>query len=81
MPVKGLPTWLAQPHLDQVPYDEGNDWTYRPHIVHRRDIPLLFVYSDGTPLDERRLDAFTFRLARGVRTPDSVRGGPRLWLR
>ncbi len=40
-----LPTWLAQPHLDSgdlvlVPFDEGNDWTYRPHIVHRRDVPL-----------------------------------------
>ncbi len=33
-------------------------------LRHRRDIPLLFVYSDGTPLDERRLDAFTFRLGR-----------------
>ena len=33
-------------------------------LRHRRDIPLLFIYSDGTPLDERRLDAFTFRLRR-----------------
>jgi DNA-binding transcriptional LysR family regulator len=40
-----LPRWLAQPHLDSgslamVPFDEGNHWTYRPHIIHRRDIPL-----------------------------------------
>ena len=40
-------------------------------LRHRRDIPMLFVYSDGTPLDERRLDAFTFRLgrARGAGDP------------
>lgn len=40
-----LPRWLAQPHLAsgelaRVPFDEGNSWTYRPHIVHRRDVPL-----------------------------------------
>jgi activator of 2-hydroxyglutaryl-CoA dehydratase/predicted nucleotide-binding protein (sugar kinase/HSP70/actin superfamily) len=34
-------------------------------LRHRRDIPLLFIYSDGTPLDERRLAAFTFRLGGG----------------
>jgi DNA-binding transcriptional LysR family regulator len=40
-----LPRWLAGPHLRsgalaRVPFDEGNRWTYRPHIVHRRDVPL-----------------------------------------
>lgn len=30
----------------------------------QKDIPLLFVYADGSPLDLRRLDAFAFRLKR-----------------
>ncbi len=39
-----LPDWLATPHLAsgalvQVPFDEGNRWTYRPQLVHRRDVP------------------------------------------
>ncbi|MCC7540089.1 MAG: hypothetical protein IT379_27980 [Deltaproteobacteria bacterium] len=29
-----------------------------------RDIPLLTIYTDGSPIDERRLGAFTFRLRR-----------------
>lgn len=40
-----LPRWLAAPglaagELVRVPFHEGNTWTYRPHIVSRRDIPL-----------------------------------------
>lgn len=40
-----LPTWLARPWLDrgelrQIGFDEGNRWTYRPHIIWRRDVPL-----------------------------------------
>lgn len=40
-----LPAWLAEPHLASgelvpVPYVDGNRWTYHPHIVHRRDVPL-----------------------------------------
>ena len=31
-------------------------------LRHQRQIPLLFVYSDGSPLDGRRLDSFVFRL-------------------
>lgn len=33
-------------------------------LKHQRDIPMLFVYGDGTPIDERRLNAFVFRLLR-----------------
>jgi hypothetical protein len=62
-------------------WDEGlcdgvvsiNAWGCSPALAsesllrHQRDIPLLFVYSDGTPIDERRLNAFAFRLRRGPR--------------
>lgn len=39
-----LPRWLAAPalaagRLVRVPFDDGNTWTYRPHIVSRRDLP------------------------------------------
>ncbi|MCC6525992.1 MAG: hypothetical protein IT373_25320 [Polyangiaceae bacterium] len=33
-------------------------------LKHEREIPLLFVYADGAPLDERRLDGFAFKLRR-----------------
>ena len=33
-------------------------------LRHQRQIPMLFVYNDGTPLDERRLNGFVFRLRR-----------------
>ena len=33
-------------------------------LRHKREIPLLYVYNDGSPIDERRLDAFAFRLRR-----------------
>ena len=31
-------------------------------LSHRDEIPTLLVYIDGSPIDERRLDAFTFKL-------------------
>jgi len=48
-----------------------NCWGCSPALAsesllrHQRDIPMLFVYTDGTPIDERRLNAFAFRLRRG----------------
>jgi len=33
-------------------------------LRHQVEIPTLFVYNDGTPIDARRLDAFAFRLGR-----------------
>jgi predicted nucleotide-binding protein (sugar kinase/HSP70/actin superfamily) len=47
-----------------------NGWGCSPALAsesvlrHQRDVPMLFVYSDGTPIDERRLNAFAFRLRR-----------------
>ncbi len=48
-----------------------NPWGCGPALVgesllrHATEIPLLFVYGDGTPIDDRRLNAFAFRLRRG----------------
>ncbi|MCK6555381.1 acyl-CoA dehydratase activase-related protein [Candidatus Binatia bacterium] len=45
-------------------------WGCGPALVsesilrHQADIPMLFVYNDGSPVDERRLNAFAFRLRR-----------------
>ncbi len=50
-------------------------WGCGPAIVtesllrHRRDIPSLFFYGDGTPLDPSRLAAFAFELKRGHGEP------------
>ncbi len=43
-------------------------WGCGPSLVaesllrHQKRIPILFIYSDGSPLDETRLDSFAFRL-------------------
>jgi predicted nucleotide-binding protein (sugar kinase/HSP70/actin superfamily) len=56
-----------------------NCWGCSPALAsesllrHQRDIPMLFVYTDGTPIDERRLNAFAFRLRRGAaRSPGAL---------
>jgi predicted nucleotide-binding protein (sugar kinase/HSP70/actin superfamily) len=46
----------------------ASPWGCAPALVaesllrHRREIPTLFVYADGSPIDERRLAAFALRL-------------------
>jgi predicted nucleotide-binding protein (sugar kinase/HSP70/actin superfamily) len=55
-----------------------NGWGCGPALAsesvlrHQRDVPMLFAYSDGTPIDERRLNAFAFRLRR---SPQRSRAG------
>ena len=57
-------------------------WGCGPSLIaesllrHQRDIPLLFLYSDGTPIDTRRLDAFVFRLLRERAEADDTGCGP-----
>jgi activator of 2-hydroxyglutaryl-CoA dehydratase/predicted nucleotide-binding protein (sugar kinase/HSP70/actin superfamily) len=50
----------------------ASPWGCGPSLVseallrHQRDIPMLFIYSDGSPIDQRRLNAFAFRLRRNA---------------
>jgi predicted nucleotide-binding protein (sugar kinase/HSP70/actin superfamily) len=45
-------------------------WGCGPALVsesllrHHEEIPTLFIYADGSPLDERKIDAFAFQLRR-----------------
>ncbi len=51
----------------------ASPWGCAPALVteallrHRREIPILFVYCDGSPIDPRRLNGFAFRLKRRPR--------------
>jgi predicted nucleotide-binding protein (sugar kinase/HSP70/actin superfamily) len=57
----------------------ASPWSCAPGLIaesllrHERQIPLLFVYCDGTPLDETRLDRFAFRLRRAPASPVRLR--------
>ncbi|MBI3186132.1 MAG: hypothetical protein HYZ28_28685 [Myxococcales bacterium] len=48
----------------------ASPWGCGPALVaesllrHRSELPLLVLYADGTPIDERRLRSFAFRLRR-----------------
>jgi len=46
-------------------------------LRHRHDIPTMFVYHDGTPIDDRRLDGFAFRLKRLARSSRDPSTRPR----
>jgi activator of 2-hydroxyglutaryl-CoA dehydratase/predicted nucleotide-binding protein (sugar kinase/HSP70/actin superfamily) len=35
-------------------------------LRHQRDIPMLFLYADGSPMDERKLNSFAYRLRRST---------------
>ena len=71
-------------HLEQTPLDGVvvvSPWGCGPALVaegllrHVRDVPMLFVYSDGSPLPDRRLDAFDFQVRRTrPRTPAGAAG-------
>jgi hypothetical protein len=51
----------------------ANPWGCGPALVgesllrNHTEIPTLFLYFDGSPIDERRLNAFTFHLRRLAR--------------
>ena len=57
-----------QRHCDGVvlvsPWGCGPALIAESLLRHRRDIPALFIYGDGSPLDQGRIDAFAFRLRR-----------------
>ena len=48
----------------------ASPWGCGPALVaesllrHQQQIPMLFVYCDGSPIDERKMNAFVFRLRR-----------------
>lgn len=54
-------------------------WGCGPALVaesmlrHQRDVPILFIYGDGSPIDERKLNSFVFKLKRSEPRVDRTR--------
>ncbi|MFW6067012.1 MAG: hypothetical protein ACOC97_01645 [Myxococcota bacterium] len=44
-------------------------------LRHQRHIPIHYFYGDGSPMDERRLNAFAYRLKRSAPRA-ALRGAP-----
>jgi predicted nucleotide-binding protein (sugar kinase/HSP70/actin superfamily) len=57
----------------------ANPWGCGPALIsesllrHQSQIPLFFLYCDGTPLDQGKLDSFIFSLRRRRRMRDAPR--------
>ncbi len=46
------------------PWGCGHGLIAEAMLRHEREIPALYLYSDGSPLDERKLNAFAYQLKR-----------------
>lgn len=56
----------------------ASPWGCAPALVaesilkHHQEIPSLYIYTDGTPLDERRIRSFAFRFSKILYREDTL---------